>query len=111
MRKKRILIAIIILAVALSSIIAWSHRTIGTVSGPENDFITIDDVVYVKDASDKYQNFSIASKGHRLGTIPSRYVKLRIFSVKNDPDREYLYVSSGFEGDYYVREDLVDEVQ
>ena len=108
-KKKYVLVAIIILALVLALLILPGQRTIGTVSGPENDFITIDGVVYVKDSADHYQDFSIADKGRRLGTIPSRYVKLRIFSVKDDPDREYLYVSSGYEGDYYIREDLTEK--
>ncbi|MBE6031902.1 MAG: hypothetical protein E7224_01740 [Clostridiales bacterium] len=55
----------------------WVNRPAGTVSGPEHDFITIGETIYV--------------------------------AVKNDPNRDYLYVSSGYEGDFYVKESLVKE--
>ena len=98
----------VILCVALLFFL-WANRPAGTVSGPENDFITIGETVYIKDPADHYQDFSIADKGRRLGSIESRYVKLRVFAVKNDPNRDYLYVSSGYEGDFYVKESLVKE--
>ena len=60
----RKLIAIALVMALLLSLVACSNKTIGKISGPENDCITIDDVKYNRETN---HDFSNADKGKYLG--------------------------------------------
>ena len=106
---KRILVMLLLCCFLLSGCVAG--RQIGVVGGPEFDYIIIDDEKYLCDYSDKYQNFSIAHKGDKLGIVSNGRDKMRVFSVKGDAYGNFLYVSWGYEGNYYVKESYVQSLQ
>ena len=81
---------------------------IGTVQGSEWDVITIDGVEYVK-ADGEYDIYSSSDKDTHLGYIESGDNKLNVYSIQGDTEGNYLYVRWEWEGDIYVRKDLVKE--
>ena len=84
----RKLIAIALVMALLLSLVACSNKTIGKISGPENDCITIDDVKYNRDTN---HNFSNADKGKYLGKVSNSKITMRVYSVKGDTEGEYIY--------------------
>ena len=60
------LIAFTLVMVLLLSLSACNGKTIGKISGPENDCITIDDVKYNRETN---HDFSNADKGKYLGKV------------------------------------------
>ncbi len=70
---------------------------IGTVHGPENDYITIGDSTYHRVAAD----FTFSDRGFYIGSVSG--TPMRIFRVKGDWQGEYIYALWGFEGQFYVR--------
>ena len=58
------LIALLLVMVLLLSLISCGDKTIGKISGPENDYITIDNVKYNRETN---HDFSNADKGKYLG--------------------------------------------
>ena len=75
---------------------------IGTISGPEYEYITIDGMAYEAD----YDNdFSNADKGKYLGVIRSGDNTFRIYSVKGDKEEQYIYRLWDYEGAFYKKVD------
>ena len=58
---------IITLLFCLILLVGCSNNVIGTVSGAENEYIIIDNIKYIKDYSDEYQNYSSSDKDKYLG--------------------------------------------
>ena len=100
---KRILILILALLM-----LTGCTAPIGTVQGSEWDVITIDGVEYVK-ADGEHDIYSSSDKDTHLGYIESGDNKLNIYSIKGDTEGNYLYIRWEWEGDIYVRKDLVKE--
>lgn len=76
-------------------------KIIGTVSGAEYEYITIDNKTYVIDFQNNYSN---ADKGNFLGVIRSgdvNDVTFRIYSVEGDKDNNYIYRLWDWEGAFY----------
>lgn len=97
---------IIALLFCLMLLVGCSNNVIGTVSGAENDYIIIDNIKYIKDYSDEYQNYSSNDKDKFLGNVTAGdKIKMKVYSVKNDEDRNFIYALWGYEGCFYVRED------
>jgi len=105
---KRLMAVALVMALLLS-LVACSGKTIGKISGAENEYITIDDVKYVLDTDD---NFSQADKGTYLGKVSNSYlgkvsnskITMRVYSVRGDTDGEYIYALWDWEGAFYKRE-------
>ena len=100
---KRILILILALLM-----LTGCAAPIGTVQGPEWDVITIDGVEYVK-AYGEHDIYASSDKDTHLGYIESGGNKLNVYSIKGDTEGNYLYVRWEWEGDIYVRKDLIKE--
>ena len=77
-----------------------ASKEIGTISGPEYDYITIDDVRYEVDYN---TGFSNADKGKYLGIIRSGENTFRIYSVKGDEESQYIYRLWDWEGAFYKK--------
>jgi hypothetical protein len=73
-------------------------KIIGTVSGTEYEYITIDNKTYQIDFGNNYSN---ADKGNFLGVIRSGDVTFRIYSVKGDKDGNYIYRLWDYDGAFY----------
>ncbi|MBQ8359682.1 MAG: hypothetical protein IJX37_07230 [Oscillospiraceae bacterium] len=81
--------------------------SIGTVTGPEWDVITIDGIAYIK-ATQAYDIYSSADKDTYLGIVKSGDKNLHIYTLKGDTEQNYLYVRWEWEGELYVRSDCAD---
>ena len=97
---KRLMAVAFVMALLLS-LVACSGKTIGKISGAENEYITIDDVKYVIDTDN---NFSQADKGTYLGKVSNSKITMRVYSVRGDTDGEYIYALWDWEGAFYKRE-------
>lgn len=75
-------------------------KVIGTISGSEYDYITIDDVTYEVDYNTGLSN---ADKGKFLGIIRSGDNTFRIYSVEGDNENQYIYRLWDYEGAFYKR--------
>lgn len=104
---RKIIIAMVLLMILLNC--TGCGKTIGTVESPERDRIIVNDVVYVDtdSVSAELNLYSSADKGKFIGTIEDGSVTLRVYEIKGDKNRDYLYVRWEWEGDTFVREDLV----
>ena len=91
---------------------SWYYKPIGTVEGPEWDILHIDGVTYVSEGSAGMAvPYSRADRGRHLGIIKSGDNTFHIYAIKGDPERNYLYWSWEWEGDMYVRQELVKEAE
>jgi hypothetical protein len=101
MRKPMILGSAVFIIVLLLFVV-YRHtigaKVIGTASGPEYEYITIDNKTYVINFANNYSN---ADKGDFLGVVRGDDVTFRIYSVDGDEDHKYIYRLSGFDGAFY----------
>ena len=93
-------IALLLTIFLLLSLIACSGKTIGKISGPENDCITIDNVKYYRETN---HDFSNADKGKYLGKVSNSKITMRGYSVKGDTEEEYIYALWDWEGAFYKK--------
>ena len=103
---KRFVVFTLVMALLLS-LVACGSKTIGLISGLENDCITIDDVKYNRDTN---HDFSNADKGKYLGKVSNSKITMRVYSVKGDADGEYIYALWDWEGAFYKREENHDKL-
>lgn len=114
MSKKRILIAAVLLVVSIALVaaiplfqMAVQKPIIGTIKGPECQWIEIDGVRYVEDRDGARANeFSGADRGAYLGSVTNGAITMRVFSVKGDDSGKFLYTLWDWEGTFYSREGL-----
>ena len=110
--KNRIWISATILAIILLIVAAWYFQPVGTVEGPEWDILHVDGVTYISERSTSIDiPYNRSDRGTHIGIIRSGDYTFHIYEVKGDPDRNYLYWAWEWEGEMYVREDLVDELK
>ena len=95
------LMAFTLVMALLLSLIGCSSKTIGKISGAENEYITIDDVKYVLDTNNK---FGQADKGNYLGKVSNLKITMKVYSVKGDTDGKYIYALWDWEGAFYKRD-------
>ena len=95
------LIGFTLVTVLLLSLVACSGKTIGKISGAENEYITIDDVKYVLDTN---HDFSQSDKGSYLGEVSNSKITMKVYSVKGDANGDYIYTLWDWEGAFYKRE-------
>lgn len=86
-----------------------SEKAAASIQGAEWERLILEDTEYIRDASDRYQNYSIADKGSYLANAHSGKQTFRIYSIQDDPERNFLYVQWDFEGEIYVRKDITEE--
>lgn len=92
-----VLFLVSIISIAKVTIVA---KVIGTISGPEYDYITIDDGTYEVDYNTGLFN---TDKGKFLGIIRSGDHIFRIYSVKGDNENQYIYRLWDYEGAFYKK--------
>ena len=97
---KRVIAVVLVMALLLS-LVACSGKTIGKISGAENEYITIDDVKYVLDTN---HDFSQADKGTYLGKVSNSKITMKVYLVKGDTNGDYIYTLWDWEGAFYKRE-------
>ena len=95
------LIAVALVMALLLSLVACSGKTIGKISGAENEYITIDDVKYVLNPN---HDFSQADKETYLGKVSNSKITMKVYSVTGDTEEEYIYALWEWEGAFYKRE-------
>lgn len=107
-KKKIIMISLITLAI-ISVVLAiplfqsvFREPMIGTLKGPEYEVIEIDGVRYVENSD---HAFSSADRGEYLGSVTNGTITMRVFSVKGDDSKTFIYALWDWEGAFYVRED------
>lgn len=91
---------LIIISVVLIGKATLGAKEIGTISGPEYEYITIDGVTYEADSNNDFSN---ADKGKYLGVIRSGDNTFRIYSVKGDKENLYIYRLWDYEGAFYKK--------
>ncbi len=96
------LTAFILVIVCFLSAAACSGNNIGKISGAENQYVTIDEVKYVRDTDSGY---SSADRGKYLGKVSNSKITMRVYSVKGDTEGEYIYTLWDWEGAFYQKED------
>ena len=114
MSKKKVLIPSVLLlaSIALVSAIplfqmAVQKPIIGTIKGPECQFIEIDGVRYVEDRDGAREHqFSGADRGAYLGSVTNGTITMRVFSVKGDDTGRFIYTLWDWEGAFYSRENF-----
>lgn len=98
---KKIIITTL-LGFCLFELVACSGKTIGKISGAENDLITINNVVYELDNN---TGFSNADKDKYLGKVTNSKITMKVYSVKGDTDQNYIYTLWDWEGTFYKRQE------
>ena len=86
------------------SLVACSSKSIGKISGAENEYITIDDVVYVRDWENG-NGFGISDRGTYLGEVSNGTITMKVYSVKGDAAGGYIYTLWDWEGAIYKRQE------
>ena len=95
---------IIVAALALSllfELVACGGKTIGTISGAEDEYITIGDVEYILDSDNRFSN---ADKGNYLGEVSNSTITMKVYSVKGDTEGCYIYALWDWEGSFYRKQ-------
>ena len=96
--KKRVVFLLILCAAAL---LFWrSNRIVGTVSGAEHEYITVNGITYERDISTEY---GYNGRGLCLGRVTNGDVHMKVYAVRGDTARQYLYVRGEWEGAVYQR--------
>ena len=104
-RKWLMLIAALLLSIGVAS---WYYKPIGTVEGPEWDILHVDGVTYISEKSSGIDiQYDRSDRGRHLGIIKSGEHTFHIYAVKGDPDRNYLYWAWDWEGEMFIRKDLI----
>lgn len=98
-------------AVALAAVLSGCASPIGTAEGAEWDRIILDGAEYipVDEAPDGLDVYSGSDRGAYLGYIESGDETLRVYAIRGDEARDYLYVRWEWEGEIYVRRELTGE--
>ncbi len=93
-----------VIGAILAAALADCGPVIGTISGAEHQRITIGETAYVTFDDP----FTSADRGRFLGIAQdeSGEYRVRVYAVKGDEDRRYLYTVSFYEGEFYIREEL-----
>jgi len=87
-------------------------RIAGEVRGAELELLEVDGVLYHRDDGDHHQQFFAADADRYLGrALNGGKPRLWVYTVKDDPDRDFLYVRDGYDGTFYVRESLTTGAQ
>lgn len=100
--KKRIIICILIACILCAGVFAlYSNRTIGKLSGPENELVVLNDGTSYTICDDDH---TYKDKGLILGKITGSYnISYIVFSVRGDSSEEYIYVAAMGRGEFYKR--------
>jgi len=101
MKKKIIICTLVAVAIGLAFTFWYANRIIGHLSGPENENVILDNGNCY---SVCYDEHSHKDKGLILGRITGSYnTSYYVFSVKDDPDNNFIYIVSFGHGKFYKR--------
>ena len=94
-------LAVLVLLGVLLALPGCSRKVIGKIRGPEFDTIVVDQVEYARvDGS----GTAVEDRGDYLGVVTDGgNITFRVFTVKQDPARQYLYCLWDYEGIIYQR--------
>ena len=107
--KKRKWIFLILLLLIIIAATLWYFRPVGTVEGPEWDILHVDGVTYVSEKSSGIDiPYNRSDRGRYLGIIKSGDYIFHIYEIKGDKERNYLYWTWEWEGEMFIRKDLLD---
>lgn len=99
MKRKTALLPALALFLLLLSACGGS---IGSIHGPERDTVIIEGTEYRR--MDDTSGLSAKDKGHCLGKVTDGGdTTFRVYAVKGDPERQYLYCLWDWEGFFYER--------
>lgn len=98
--KRKIPLSFCVAAIVLVIILLTHGPKIGTVKGAEMEQMVIHGVTYVQNP---FLDFSYADKGRYLGRAVSDDITFRVYAVKGDAERRYLYRLWAWEGAFYER--------
>lgn len=112
MNWKSVLILFLILVLLLSLLVPWLRQGLlrvsspgmhlGEINGPEWQTITVEGTEYRR--MDDTKDLSEKDRGTHLGCVTDgESTVFRVYAVKGDPDRQYLYCLWDWEGFFYER--------
>ena len=78
-----------------------TNQAIGTIRGAENEWITINDIVYERDEN---SSFSRKDRGTYIGEAANSKGTMRLYEVDGDNDAQYIYAFWDWEGAIYKRQ-------
>ena len=110
--KWRIALLLLLIAAILFLLIPWVTRgtlflqspgkNLGEISGPEWQTITVEGTEYRR--MDDTKDLSAKDRGVLLGNVTDgESTMFRVYAVKGDPERQYLYCLWDWEGFFYER--------
>ena len=90
------------LAVIVAAMLLLGRENIvGRISGPEQDYLEIDGVSYVRWDDAPY---TIADRGEYLGIATDGAEEFCLYAVRGDEERNYIYCFWDWEGFFYRKE-------
>ena len=96
MKKRIIIVSLLCTMLLIAIFLYWQSRVIGTISGADLEYITIQDKTYMLDDDN---DLSIADKGSFLGVVSNGRDKFRVYSVKGND--QYIYRLWSYDGAFY----------
>ena len=96
MKKRIIIVSLLCTMLLIAIFLYWQSRVIGTISGADLEYITIQDKTYMLDDAN---DFSVADKGSFLGVVSNGRDKFRVYSVKEND--QYIYRLWSYDGEFY----------
>ena len=112
--KKRKMTNIILIVLAVILVFGlWFYnynKIVGTVKGPEMQKIIIKDITYTWWSGDDACPYQGTDKSNHIGkgAWSDGERVLDLYKLKGDTEFNYLYARSGWEGQMYVCEEIVD---
>lgn len=103
-RKKGLVIllgTLAVLAVILAAVLLGRGKAVGRITGPEWDHLELDGVSYARCDTAPY---AAGDKGEFLGLAAAGEETFRLYAVKGDEEREYIYCFWDWEGFFYQKE-------
>ena len=100
-KMKKSIALVLVLTCFLAPFGCGADRSIGKLSGAENEYITIDNVQYVLDTDNDFSN---KDKDKYLGQVSNSIITMKVYSVKGDTEGDYIYALWDWEGAFYKRE-------
>ena len=99
---KKVMAIVLLLTCTLGLVSCGNGKSIGEISGAENEYTTIDDVTYVQDDS---SNFRIKDRGKYLGQVSNSKITMKVYSVDGNADGKYIYALWDWAGAFYARQE------
>lgn len=99
MKRKLILVSVLILVLCVALLFWKCNRTIGKLSGAENEYVILDNGTRYEMCDDAH---TIKDKGWIMGTVTGAYnTTYYVYSVCGESTDEYIYVAALGRGMFY----------